>query len=943
MTLTPLPRDAALRSWQRFDDKVQRGSVGNSYARILSLVDDSGRAPLTLVLSTLFPGEDLIDAHRALATQIINRPPKTPGKATPLRLQTTRLPRGVAGEARFADAWLWFVGESLTDPIADGPPPNPRYDPAHYVDSAFALAGPPDEVAKEADAMRQALAEAHVRENRDTVNLGLGTSRHGARPQDFVEAAATVSTLDSPHHEKPAPSKLQTPVLQGLFDWALNNQTEAPHLLALLGDAGTGKTSHLQHFDRVLNGISQHPRWEHAKAESARARNLNCLFIDLSNLAGVTRLSELSLEEMLEIVLKKRGVGAEASARVASYLTQARAGEVVMVFDGLDELLNVDSNVLHHVFGQLLRVLEAKRGQTISPSARAIVSCRTHYFRSVQDQHAFFDTRRRGTARAQDYFQMTLLPWTAEHIEEYIRKIVPPKDVDKLLHTIRITYNLQELATRPVLLAMMAEQIDKLVAAGDSKPITAARMYDITVAEWIARDNGKHQIRPEHKPLLMGALAAHMWDSEEESLAVAELEVWLEKTLPLLFGSRYASADIAALQNDLRTATFIARVSDERFVFGHRSFQEYFLARYWVEAVRAVANGVLPEAALRSTLPSHGFTYESFQFLREMWDAERARISLTEQAKRASALWSVLQGTATDAGAPLLRARVFDVLIALGLTHREIAQHVTLGADSPLNLRGLSLAGLQLGDADFSNLPTMDLRHTSLIALRAERCTFGSVLTDDQTVVAQAVFRDCDLSRIDWGDADTGGMIVRNTGLTLRWDQGLVGPWSMPDPETSQSLLFGRVEFRSPTELVLSTYRGPANYIGSSTAGLSALARLEKAFDRQLSVQFGAVTLRQEWTQRIDPTHLSQSPHETRSLDGRFETLLESGFLTIRPLNPNAEDRWYVVVPFPLRGTEPSWAEFDMENRLTACNEAAIDHWLFALRDGQALPIEAVL
>ena len=140
----------------------------------------------------------------------------------------------------------------------------------------------------------------------------------------------------------------------------------------------------------------------------------------------------------------------------------------------------------------------------------------------MQEQHAFFDTRRRGTARAQDYFQMTLLPWTAEHIEEYIRKIVPPNDVDKLLHTIRTTYNLQELATRPVLLAMMAEQIDKLVAAGDSEPITAARMYDITVAEWISRDIGKHQIRPEHKPLLMGALAAHMWDSEEESLELQQ-------------------------------------------------------------------------------------------------------------------------------------------------------------------------------------------------------------------------------------------------------------------------------------------------------------------------------------------------------------------------------------------------------------------------------------
>ena len=53
--------------------------------------------------------------------------------------------------------------------------------------------------------------------------------------------------------------------------------------------------------------------------------------------------------------------------------------------------------------------------------------------------------------------------------------------------------------------------------------------------------------------------------------------------------------------------------------------------------------------------------------------------------------------------------------------------------------------------------------------------------------------------------------------------------------------------------------------------------------------------------------------------------------------------RCRVFMPHPAAPFTNSWADFDPQGNLLACNEAAADHWLFRVRDGVSEPIEAAL
>ena len=80
---------------------------------------------------------------------------------------------------------------------------------------------------------------------------------------------------------------------------------------------------------------------------------------------------------------------------------------------------------------------------------------------------------------------------------------------------------------------------------------------------------------------IMGALACAMHNAGQEVWSVDQLDRWIVQTLPLLYPGCYnLPQDAADLQNDLRTATFIVRPGADQFNFAHKSFQEYFVARF---------------------------------------------------------------------------------------------------------------------------------------------------------------------------------------------------------------------------------------------------------------------------------------------------------------------------------------------------------------------------
>jgi hypothetical protein len=151
-------------------------------------------------------------------------------------------------------------------------------------------------------------------------------------------------------------------------------------------------------------------------------------------------------------------------------------------------------------------------------------------------------------------------------------------------------HNLRELAERPYLLSLIAEHIGELEARqarGDQ--VRGVTLYGLLVDAWLARDGGKHHMRPEDKLTLMEDIAVDMWQDGVREWAWSRVLAWLGTQFARdeVLRTRYNQIAPALLEEDFRTATFVLRPDDsqEHFRFAHTSLQEYFLARYLLRAL----------------------------------------------------------------------------------------------------------------------------------------------------------------------------------------------------------------------------------------------------------------------------------------------------------------------------------------------------------------------
>lgn len=184
------------------------------------------------------------------------------------------------------------------------------------------------------------------------------------------------------------------------------------------------------------------------------------------------------------------------------------------------------------------------------------------------------------------------LPLSEQQVRGYLGAALPETDPERLLDTLRSVHNLTELSQRPYTLKLVAEfipEIERDRLAG--KPAYGVSLYRRMAQRWLERDGGKHYIRPEHKLRLATHLAVHLWQTGSGRLSAEGIEGWFHAWLasePDL-RRRYAKLHPDQLEEDLRTATFLARQDNptgSSFRFAHASLLEFFLANYLFQAVR---------------------------------------------------------------------------------------------------------------------------------------------------------------------------------------------------------------------------------------------------------------------------------------------------------------------------------------------------------------------
>ena len=534
-------------------------------------------------------------------------------------------------------------------------------------------------------------------------------------------------------------------VVETLKNWT--REKEGPHCFALLGEYGMGKTIACQRLAKEF----------HEQRQSDAATPL-ALYFDLRH---VTCLKERvpTLAETLEECMDRGWIDQTGDGKftIEQLYDLLESRSAVVILDGLDEVLVKLNEAAGQTFTRnLLKIAEDIRSRRKTkktdnlPPLKILISCRTHFFRTLRDQKNHFIGQDRGQLKAESFAAMVLIPLSEEQIERYLASTFPELDAEKLMETVRAVHNLTELSERPYTLKLIADYLPEIEAdRAAGKTIYGVTLYEKIAMAWLERDAGKHHIHQKHKTPLATYLAAYLWREGNGVLEVKKLEDWLLEWLesdPAL-KRRYQNISADQLEEDLRTATFLVRDDGEsgaksRFRFAHTSLMEFFLAKYLFAAIAENK----PER-WQINMPSR----ETLDFLGQL---------LAGAGNEALELLQTL-----NTWGKTRRTQMNELILCYALLAQDE------GWPYP-SLRGLDLKNADLQDSSFEgqkNVP-LDLNEVNFSDTDLRRSRFSCVnLNDsrfDNAALTQACFDDCSARRAAWRGADYTAAIWHNADLT---------------------------------------------------------------------------------------------------------------------------------------------------------------------------------
>jgi len=592
-------------------------------------------------------------------------------------------------------------------------------------------------------------------------------------------------------------------IVERLIDWASSKDPSKPRVTALLGDFGMGKTVTCQLVCRRMID----------RIESGGGGSLPTpVYFDLRDIPRPERPDEITLEKLFTDLLRRTGDAPPTAQEVIEFI---RTRQALVIFDGLDEMTNKYSiDVARIIYRQLLSIVPATvwaddaerrlkrlKGNGGLSEARGgpsiLLSCRSQYFSDFAAERGFLsDADRSGLKIHEDIAVYTMLPFTAEQIRDYIDRNLPEADRERALALIETTYDLAELARRPVLLKYIGELVHQLEAeklAG--RTINLARLYDILVRQAFERDAGKHVIPVADKERLLERLALHLHTRQQEEISNERLIEWLDAEIdanfPKLAAARQGAEGLKLSEvfvQDLRNATLLSRPGEGGFRFGHTSLREYFLAR---ALYRTVLAGTASE---QWTIMSPSAETLNFLLQRHTIEAVPERSvfegnfsSLLSPGQPFAVRWLAfsLWRQSTETGRPLPRPDRLDCsdfeLNGAQLRGRP-SQSLPLGGSiwRGARLRQAEFEDAELAGADFSSA---DAKGAWFSRCGLNGARFSGALLDG------SIWRDCAL---DAGALESATLIHAEA-----YNSTLGGEHWSPQPETPASASHWEIVCRS--------------------------------------------------------------------------------------------------------------------------------------------------
>ena len=383
-----------------------------------------------------------------------------------------------------------------------------------------------------------------------------------------------------------------TPALPYLRKWAKDKEARN-RIFAILGGFGMGKTVTVQRFADELYRDSKAP---------------TPIYLDFRRLISASNVGQPIRIELPDIILQAISPGAAEHLDARKLIDMIQSEPCVVILDGLDEIGNrigrVHASALYRQLLELIpgEVWQADRQNKGTPDwkkcpTRIIVTCRTHFFRSFAEEQSTVAGNDRVGHRLRESIQTWYMaPLSPKAIKELFIKSLGEEEGQKALQTIQKVHDLLGLAQRPIMARYISEIAGGLLHRHRSgEVINIATIYEELFERALERDNEKELIlSPADRVAILKALAFHMHEQSASELDVSSLESWFDRFalnypgIQLILKSKSEGINTRGLlQTELRNASFLVRVHDERFVFAHTSFFEYFLGLGLCDAVLA--------------------------------------------------------------------------------------------------------------------------------------------------------------------------------------------------------------------------------------------------------------------------------------------------------------------------------------------------------------------
>ncbi len=528
-------------------------------------------------------------------------------------------------------------------------------------------------------------------------------------------------------------------------------------LWLVLGDYGTGKSAFFRRFAYAL-----------ARRALEDPAALVPLAIDLKAYPNA-----ISLEGLLQEHLR---TSADWHGNPEILLHLLDAGRVVLLLDAFDEMGTA----------QIGRSVEDQFRQLVRPAARAggggrgnriLITCRTHFFRDQQqvkdvtgglaDDLIREDSPLGQVARGFDAEIDELLLFNEEQIQAFLKNHLGEIEAERAWRFIQSTYDLTSLAPRPVLLEMICASLPKLMRQGGE--VTPAGLYAAYTNEWLTdRSGGSLQTTAAQRRALLEYLAFELWGLPQHRIhhraLVASLARFPDPAL-------ITGLDLDRVDLELRTAAFLTRSNDGYYSFSHKSFQEFFYARYLLRAVRG--GPPAPAEALDTAAP----TPECVRFLAELMEREdQEKLAALTRGLLAQSYRPRVSENALRLAyryAHFLRPAHPDRVEAEDLTpamQRLVPEGARLESaeltDEELSfawLRGARLGGAKLSGA---KILAADLGNADLSGALLDRAVLGAADLSganlSRVTLREAIMDHADLTRARADSADLTGALLRS-------------------------------------------------------------------------------------------------------------------------------------------------------------------------------------